>query len=80
MTEYWTAEIIGIMMIISPWVLGFSDISLAKWCNVLLGLSLMVGAAWKLFGVMPAGAFSAEAEGDPPRKNTKKLTSNQNKK
>jgi hypothetical protein len=34
--------------------LGFSDISLAKWCNVLLGLFLVIVNAWTIFGVPPA--------------------------
>jgi hypothetical protein len=39
-------------MIISPWVLGFSDISLAKWCNILLGLLLVLVNAWVIFGAL----------------------------
>jgi len=50
MTEHWTKFIIGIIMIPSPWVLGFSDISLAKWCNVLVGLVLILVSVWAIFG------------------------------
>ncbi len=60
MTEYWTALGIGIMMIVSPWVLGFSDISLAKWCNIILGLILAIAGAWKIFGAIPADTPSIE--------------------
>jgi len=50
MTEHWTEVVVGIIMIASPWVLGFSDISLAKWCNVLIGLVLVLMGAWMMFG------------------------------
>ena len=46
----WAAFIGGLALIISPWVLGFSAISLAKWCNVLAGLALAIVGAWGLFG------------------------------
>jgi len=50
MVESWTELVIGIIIIISPWILGFSDISLAKWCNVLVGLLLVLIGAWAIFG------------------------------
>jgi hypothetical protein len=53
-TEKWTEFTIGIVLLISPWVLGFSAISIAKWCNVLFGIVLVVMSAWKIFGTPPA--------------------------
>jgi hypothetical protein len=50
MVENWTELIVGIIMIASPWVLGFSDVSLAKWCNVLIGLLLVLMGARGMFG------------------------------
>jgi hypothetical protein len=50
MTEDWTELVIGIILITSPWILGFSDISLAKWCNIVLGLVLVIINAWMIFG------------------------------
>jgi hypothetical protein len=50
MARNWTEFVIGIIMILSPWVLGFSEISLARWCNVLIGLVLTLMSAWTLFG------------------------------
>jgi hypothetical protein len=66
MIEYWTTLVIGIMMIASPWVLGFSDISLAKWCNILLGLILAIASAWKIFGTVPMDALPVTEE--PPKR------------
>jgi hypothetical protein len=54
-TKSWTELTIGALLLVSPWALGFSDISLAKWCNVLFGLLLIMINAWIIFGdpVMP---------------------------
>jgi hypothetical protein len=43
-----THIIIGIWILISPWLFGFSDISLAKWSNVILGLLLIIMNVWVL--------------------------------
>ncbi|MGD1003104.1 MAG: SPW repeat protein [Minisyncoccia bacterium] len=76
MIEYWTTLAIGLMMIISPWILGFSDISLAKWCNISLGLILAIASAWKIFGMVSADASSA-VEGElPPQKKKRKTKNN----
>jgi hypothetical protein len=71
MIEYWMALVIGLMMIVSPWVLGFSDISLAKWCNILLGLALVIASAWKIFGTVPADALPAAEEPQKKKRKTK---------
>lgn len=67
----WTELAVGLIMISSPWVLGFSDISLAKWCNVLIGLFLVLVSAWTIFGEAssgePAGTAEAGSETKHPR-------------
>jgi hypothetical protein len=69
MLRKWTEFVIGIILIISPWVFGFSDISVAKWCNVLLGLLLALIAAWEVFGHSAfALAMLPEAPGPEPKK------------
>jgi hypothetical protein len=73
MIEYWTTLAIGLMMIISPWVLGFSDISLARWCNVLLGIVLAVAGAWKMFGTASADSMPVSEE---PQKRKRKIKNN----
>lgn len=69
MTENWTEFVIGIIMIISPWILGFSDISVAKWCNVLLGIALVLVSAWSLFG----GAAQTIPVGEDLQKGKRKI-------
>ena len=46
----WVGFIAGVWLIISPWILGYSGISLAKWNAVLVGLILVIVFAWEIFG------------------------------
>jgi len=46
MTERWIDIVIGGWLIISSWVLGFSDSVLIKWSSVLCGLILVVINVW----------------------------------
>ena len=66
MVENWTEFIIGMVMITSPWILGFSDISLAKWCNVLFGLLLVLMGVWGMF-TEPASTMPASQESKKER-------------
>ncbi len=78
MVEYWMALVVGVMMIASPWILGFSDISLAKWCNILLGLVLAIANAWKIFGTVPADGIPADTlpAAEEPQKKKRKTKNN----
>jgi len=67
MSRKWTEFVIGIILIISPWILGFSDISVAKWCNVLIGSVVALIATWELFGA-PALVVALPAEPEPKKK------------
>lgn len=42
MSKKWVTLIIGLWVMVSPWVLGFSEIELAKWSNVIFGLALVI--------------------------------------
>ena len=72
MAANWTELVIGIIMIISPWVLGFSDITLAKWCNVLVGLLLVIMSSWIMFGEPPR----IISEGEDLQKGKRKIKNN----
>jgi hypothetical protein len=52
-TKPWAALIIGIWVLISPWLLGFADISLMKWSNVACGTAIILMNAWSIFGEKP---------------------------
>ncbi len=47
---------------LSPWTLGFANVALARWSNVLLGLALVVMSVWGLFGVAPADEGRTQPE------------------
>ena len=51
----WTELVLGLWVLISPWVLGFSTISLAKWSSVLVGIILVLAAVWERFGGKSGG-------------------------
>jgi len=42
--------IIGIWILISPWLLGFSSFSLARWSNVIVGAVTAILGLWGMFG------------------------------
>lgn len=69
MKARWTELVVGVFVLISPWLLGFSDITLARWGNVLCGLILILASVWTLYGDLavedsssnPASTISAHA-------------------
>jgi len=46
----WVQLILGLWIFVSPWVLGFSDISTALWSNIIFGVLVAIFALWELFG------------------------------
>ena len=42
--------IVGLWFILSPWLLGFHEVTLVKWANVLVGILLVLLNAWVIFG------------------------------
>lgn len=49
MAKPWVQLVIGIWIMVSPWLLGFSEISLAKWSNVIFGLILIIMSSQIIF-------------------------------
>ncbi len=41
MAERWILAVMGVWLIIAPWVLGFSDDFLTKWASILCGIILV---------------------------------------
>ncbi len=50
MAKNWVTVCLGFWLIISPWILGFAEISVAKWSNVLIGLMLIIISVWGISG------------------------------
>jgi hypothetical protein len=51
--EKWTQGVIGVWILLSPWLLGFASVSLAKWSCALCGMAFVLVNAWRLFGTKP---------------------------
>jgi putative Mn2+ efflux pump MntP len=45
-TEHWVEFLIGIWLILAPWILSFSGDLLEKWSSVLCGLVLVLVNGW----------------------------------
>ncbi|MDP2598542.1 MAG: SPW repeat protein [Candidatus Liptonbacteria bacterium] len=46
----WVGLVLGFWVLVSPWLLGFSSISIMKWSNLLVGLVLVLMNTWIIFG------------------------------
>lgn len=46
----WIQLILGVWVLISPWVLGFAALTPALWSNVVAGAVVAIVALWVLFG------------------------------
>jgi hypothetical protein len=46
----WIGLVVGVWLIVSPWILGASGLSLVLWNNVLIGLALFLRNLWRIFG------------------------------
>ena len=41
---------IGIWIFLSPWILGFSSISIMTWSNLIAGIIIILINVWAIFG------------------------------
>ena len=41
---------VGIWILVSPWLLGFSSISIMMWSNLIAGVVLVLINVWAIFG------------------------------
>ncbi len=46
----WFQLVLGLWVLVSPWVLGFYGINTALWSNIAVGILIIVVALWELFG------------------------------
>ena len=50
MKAAWVQLVLGLWILFSPWLLGFSDITVMKWANALVGSVIILINLWALFG------------------------------
>jgi hypothetical protein len=46
----WWELALGVWVMLSPWLLGFSGISVMMWGNLLAGLAIVLVNIWQIFG------------------------------
>ncbi|MEK7658077.1 MAG: SPW repeat protein [Patescibacteria group bacterium] len=46
----WVILVLGLWILISPWALDFSALTVALWSNVVSGVLIIIFALWELFG------------------------------
>ncbi len=49
--EEWTNAVIGIWLVVSPWVLGFSNDAMTTWNAAIIGLVVLCVAGWELYAL-----------------------------
>ena len=53
--EEWVMGAIGLWLVLSPWLLGFTDIVAGTWSAIVLGALIVISAAWKLYELHGGG-------------------------
>ncbi len=56
----WIQLVLGLWIFVSPWILGFSDISTALWSNAIAGALVVIFALWELFGSKSPAPFGPQ--------------------
>lgn len=46
----WLQLILGVWIFVSPWILGFYEINLALWSNLIAGIAIAVLSLWLIYG------------------------------
>ncbi len=72
----WIELVIGVFVIVAPWIFGFADVPLARWTDILAGLALVLMNLWEIYGGGSSsegseggvsGAGDADPEGEGPK-------------
>ncbi|MDP3948341.1 MAG: SPW repeat protein [bacterium] len=50
MTQNYSQLALGIWIFLSPWILGFSSISIMTWSNLIAGIIIILINVWAIFG------------------------------
>ncbi|MBN2197728.1 SPW repeat protein [Candidatus Wolfebacteria bacterium] len=54
----WVQLILGVWVFVSPWILGFSDITTALWSNIIAGALIVIFSLWEIFGSKSASIIN----------------------
>lgn len=53
--EEWMVGVLGIWLVLSPWLLGFAEMSAATWSAVVLGALIAISSGWRVFDLHGGG-------------------------
>lgn len=53
--EYWTAGLLGLAMIVAPFVLNYATVAVALWASIFVGAVIAVLSGYKIFSGSPQG-------------------------
>jgi hypothetical protein len=46
--NHWAIIVLGVWLLLSPWLLGYSELNLIVWNNIAVGALVIVFAFWNL--------------------------------
>ena len=46
----WAHLVLGLWVMVSPWVVGFVYVNAALWSCLVAGLLIIIGGLWEIFG------------------------------
>ncbi|MGI9508601.1 MAG: SPW repeat protein [Geminicoccaceae bacterium] len=55
----WANGILGLWLVVTPWVLGYGQMTSIVWTHVILGLLIIAAAAWELWDEWHPGSKAA---------------------
>ena len=47
--EGWLGLVLGLWLVVAPWLVGFTNVVVARWTHVVLGLLVAAVAAWEVW-------------------------------
>jgi hypothetical protein len=47
--EEWASVVLGVWLVVSPWVVGFTHNVVAQWTHIVLGLLIAAVAVWEVW-------------------------------
>jgi hypothetical protein len=58
--EEWAAALVGVWLVASPWIFGFSDATAMTWSTVIAGVVIVVAAAWAVLANPGTGRLASQ--------------------
>jgi membrane protein YdbS with pleckstrin-like domain len=56
--EEWINAVLGLWLIVSPWILGYSEVATPLWNQIIVGVVVGGLAMWSVIGERPTGGLA----------------------